>query len=239
MKAMILAAGLGTRLKPFTDSHPKALAEVNGKTILQKNIEYLQSFGVEEIIINVHHFADQIIRKVSDNNGFGSSVFISDERAEILETGGGLLKAKWFFADETDPFILMNVDVLTDLNLRKMVEQHSISESLGTLAVSDRDTSRYLLFNNNKQLCGWENIKSGEKILSRKAEDLHKKAFSGIQILSPRIFPLITQTGKFSLIDVYLSLSANEKIFGYDHSGGHFIDVGTVEKLKAAEKIFN
>ena len=239
MKAMILAAGLGTRLKPFTDSHPKALAEVNGKTILQKNIEYLHSFGVEEIIINVHHFADQIIQKVSENNGFGSSVFISDERAEILETGGGLLKAKWFFEDETDPFILMNVDVLTDLNLRKMVEQHSLSESLGTLAVSDRDTSRYLLFNNNKQLCGWENIKSGEKIISRKSEDLHRKAFSGIQILSPRIFPLITQTGKFSLIDVYLSLSANEKIFGYDHSGGHFIDVGTAEKLKAAEKIFN
>jgi NDP-sugar pyrophosphorylase family protein len=238
MKAMILAAGLGTRLKPFTDSHPKAMAEVNGKTILQKNIEYLQSFGVEEIIINVHHFADQIIHVVKENNGFGSSVFISDERAEILETGGGLLKAKWFFEDETAPFILMNVDVLTDLNLQKMYEQHSLSESLGTLAVSDRSTSRYLLFNDNKQLCGWENIKSGEKIIRRSADALHKKAFSGIQILSPRIFPLIKQTGKFSLIDVYLSLSANEKIFSFDHSGGQFIDVGTSEKLKAAEEIF-
>ncbi|MBS1737736.1 MAG: NTP transferase domain-containing protein [Bacteroidetes bacterium] len=238
MKAMILAAGLGTRLKPFTDSHPKALAVVNGKTILQRNIEYLQSFGAEEIIVNVHHFADQIIQKIADNNGFGSNIFISDERAEILETGGGLFKAKWFFEDEARPFILMNVDVLTDLNLTKMIDQHKASECLATLAVSERTTSRYLLFNSNKQLCGWENIKIREKILSRTSEQLYPKAFSGIQILSPHIFPLITQRGRFSLIDVYLALSENEKIFSYDHTGGQFIDVGTPEKLVAAATIF-
>ena len=238
MKAMILAAGLGTRLKPFTDSHPKALAEVNGKTILQRNIEYLQSFGFRNVIINVHHFADQIIQKVKENNGFGSIVYISDEREEVLETGGGLLKAKWFFENETAPFVVMNVDVLTDLNFQKMYEQHIATQALITLAVRERVTSRYLLFNDENLLCGWQNIKTGEKKISREADPLYQKAFSGIQILSPEIFSLIKQTGKFSLIDVYLSLSGAEKILAYDHSEDHFIDVGTTEKLLSAEKIF-
>lgn len=239
MKAMILAAGLGTRLKPFTDKHPKALAEVNGKTILQRNIEYLHSFGFRNVIINVHHFADQIIQKVKANNGFGSIVYISDERKEVLETGGGLLKAKWFFESGTAPFVVMNVDVLTDLNFQKMYAQHISTQALATLAVRERVTSRYLLFNKENLLCGWQNIKTGEKKLSRQVIPLHQKAFSGIQIISPGIFPLIKQTGKFSLIDVYLSLSATEKIFAYDHSGDHFIDVGTPEKLLSAEKIFD
>ncbi len=238
MKAMILAAGLGTRLKPFTDNHPKALAEVNGKTILQRNIEYLQSFGFRNVVINVHHFADQIIQKVKENNGFGSIVNISDEREEVLETGGGLLKAKWFFENETAPFVVMNVDVLTDLNFQKMYDQHISTQALITLAVRTRVTSRYLLFNDENLLCGWQNIKTGEKKIIREADPLYQKAFSGIQILSHEIFSLIKQTGKFSLIDVYLSLSAKEKIFGFDHSGGQFMDVGTTEKLKAAEKIF-
>ncbi|MEP7079153.1 MAG: sugar phosphate nucleotidyltransferase [Ginsengibacter sp.] len=239
MKAMILAAGLGTRLKPFTDKHPKALAEVNGKTILQRNIEYLHSFGFRNVIINVHHFADQIIKKVKDNNGFGSLVYISDEREEVLETGGGLLKAKWFFEKETAPFAVMNVDVLTDLNFQKMYEQHISSQALITLAVRDRITSRYLLFDKDNLLCGWQNIKTGEKKLSRQNDPVYQKAFSGIQIISPGIFHYIKQTGKFSLIDLYLSISAEQKILAYDHTADLFIDVGTPEKLLSAGKIFN
>src|SRR5665213_3009800 len=136
MKAMILAAGLGTRLKPFTDQHPKALALVNGKTILQRNIEYLASFGIKEVIVNVHHFADQIINLIKTNDGFGSNITFSDETNEVLETGGGIKKAAWFFENDKDPFIVMNVDILTDMNLEQMVLQHKKANPLATLAVS-------------------------------------------------------------------------------------------------------
>src|ERR1035437_9000675 len=146
MKAMILAAGFGSRLKPFTDNHPKALVEVNHKTLLQRNIEYLAGFGIKEVIVNVHHFAKEIIELIKKNKGFGSKITFSDETNEVLETGGGIKKAAWYFEKEKDPFVVMNVDVLTDMNLGEMISQHKKQNPLATLAVTLRNTSRYFLF---------------------------------------------------------------------------------------------
>jgi len=162
MKAMIFAAGLGTRLKPFTDKHPKALAVVNNKTLLQRNIEYLQQFGITEVIVNVHHFAEQIVRTIQANKGWGSTITISDETVEVLETGGGLLKAAGYFEGESD-FVVMNADILTDMPLDKMIVQQQQQQCLATVAVSDRTSSRYFLFNANNELCGWENVKTNEQ----------------------------------------------------------------------------
>ena len=149
MKAMILAAGLGTRLKPWTDKHPKALALVNGKSLLQRNVEYLQQYGITEVIVNVHHFAEQIIEAINTNNGWGSNIIISDETDEVLETGGGLKKAEWFLNDNEN-FILINADVLTDMRLDEMIKTHFHRKPLATLATTERQTSRYFLFNNAK-----------------------------------------------------------------------------------------
>lgn len=234
MKAMILAAGLGTRLKPFTDHHPKALASVNGKPILQRNIEYLLSYGIKEIAVNVHHFADQIIGTLHNHKNWGAEIFISDETDQVLETGGGLKKAASFFKDETGPFVLMNVDILTDLDLSRMAAVQRENDSLATLAVTGRTTSRYLLFDNNNFLCGWKNEKTGEQ----KGEPGNKKAFSGIHIISPKIFPLISEEGKFSMIDLYLRLCNDHRISAFDHSDGKFIDVGKPESIEKAERLF-
>jgi MurNAc alpha-1-phosphate uridylyltransferase len=238
MKAMILAAGLGTRLKPFTDKHPKALAIVNGKTILQRNIEYLASFGIREVIINVHHFADQIIDLIKANNGFGSVITFSDETREVLETGGGIKKAAWFFEKDEAPFIVMNVDILTDMNLEQMMFQHKKSNSLATLAVSSRITSRYFLFDEKDHLCGWKNESTGEQKISRESKNYIQKAFSGIQVLSPKIFDLIKMEGKFSMVDVYLDLAKTQDIMAFDHSESKFIDVGKPESILKAERFF-
>lgn len=235
---MILAAGLGTRLKPFTDQHPKALAIVNGKTILQRNIEYLSSFGIKEVIINLHHFPEQIVDFIKVNHGFNSEIYFSDESDEVLETGGGLKKAAWFFEESLQPFVLMNVDILTDLDLNEMLLQHRKSDCLATLAVTSRVTSRYFLFDKMNQLCGWQNIKTAEKKISRIAEVYDKKAFSGIHIISPKIFSLIKLVGKFSMVAVYLELAKSHIIQGFDHTGSKFIDVGTAESILKAEEIF-
>jgi NDP-sugar pyrophosphorylase family protein len=237
MKAMIFAAGLGTRFKPWTDKHPKALALVNGKSLLQRNIEYLKQYGITEVMINVHHFADQMIDSIEKNEGWGSKITISDERDEVLETGGGLKKASWYFT--RDSFVVMNADVLTNLNLSKMIEYHHQQNSLATLAVADRKTSRYFLFDNENDLCGWKNIKTGEEKISRQKNDLKSKAFSGIHIINPRIFSLMNQTGKFSIVDTYLELSKTEHIKGFDHSGSKFVDVGKPESVAAAEQLFD
>lgn len=235
---MILAAGLGTRLKPFTDKHPKALAIVNGKTILQRNIEYLASFGVKEVIVNVHHFADQIIDLIKTNNGFGSAITFSDETNEVLETGGGIKKAEWFFEKEKEPFAVMNVDVLTDMDLNKMLQQHNKNKPLATLAVTSRFTSRYFLFDEMNHLCGWKNEKTGEQKISRETKKYIQKAFSGIHIISPKIFPLIKFNGKFSMVDVYLDLAKTQMIEAFDHSNSKFIDVGKPESIINAENMF-
>lgn len=235
---MILAAGLGTRLKPFTDKHPKALVEINGKTILQRNIEYLSHYGIKKIIVNVHHFADQIIEYLDKNNGFGSEVSISDETNEVLETGGGLKKAAWFLNDNTHPFVVINVDILTDMNLDEMIRLHHQANPVATLAITTRSTSRYFLFDENNHLCGWENIKTGEQKISKKSNQYIRKAFSGIHIISPEIFSLIKFTGKFSMVDVYLELAKTHTITSFDHSGSKLIDVGKPESVLKAEKMF-
>ncbi|ANI88722.1 nucleotidyltransferase [Arachidicoccus ginsenosidimutans] len=237
MKAMLLAAGLGTRLKPWTDKHPKALAIVNHKSLLQHNIEYLQQYGIKDVIVNVHHFADQIIEAIHQSNGWNSNITISDETNEVLETGGGLKKANWYFKDEEN-FLLMNVDILTDLNLYDLIQQHQQANNLATLAVSNRTSSRYFLFDENKNLCGWENVNTGERKITRNAETMTQLAFSGIHCISTKIFPLIKQQGKFSMVDVYLDLSKEHNIGYYNHSDSKFIDVGKPESIAKAEVLF-
>ena len=238
MKAMILAAGLGTRLKPFTNSNPKALAVINGKTILQRNIEFLAGFGITDLIINVHHFAKKLIEFLKINENFGSTITISDESDEVLETGGGLKKTQWFFEDETTPFVLMNVDVLTDIHLRTMIDQHNKLKPLATVAVTNRHTSRYFLFDEVNYLCGWKNVKTGEQKISREASKYVQKAFSGIHVLSPKIFSLINLEGKFSMVDLYLDLATSHTIMAFDHNNSKFIDVGKPESIEQAEKLF-
>lgn len=235
---MILAAGLGTRLKPFTDKHPKALAIVNGKTILQRNIEYLASFGIKEVIVNVHHFADQIITLVKSNNGFGSKISFSDETNEVLETGGGIKKAAPFFEEDKEPFAVINVDILTNMDLEEMILQHKKNNPIATLAVTSRYTSRYFLFDELDHLCGWKNEKTGERKISRESSTYTQKAFSGIHIISPQIFPLMKMKGKFSMVDVYLELAKTHTIAAFDHSDSKFIDVGKPESILKAEKLF-
>lgn len=237
-RAMLFAAGLGTRLKPFTDQHPKALAVVNGKTLLQRNIEYLAAYGIREVIINIHHFGSQITDLLEKNNGFGSRISISDETGEILETGGGLKKAAWFFEKDAAPFVVMNVDVLTDLDLGNMIAFHNRYQPLATLAVSGRHTSRYFLFDEYDHLGGWENDKTGERKISREMKSYTKKAFSGIHVISPELFPAITMEGKFSMVDVYLELAKTKIIMAFDHNNSKFIDVGKPESIIKAAALF-
>jgi NDP-sugar pyrophosphorylase family protein len=237
MKAMIFAAGLGSRLKPWTDQHPKALAMVNGKSLLQRNIQYLQTHDIHEVIVNVHHFADQILETIEKNNGWGSSIAISDETELVLETGGGLKKAAWYFSG-VDNFVVMNVDILTDMNLSLMMQQHLSLHPIATLGVCERVSSRYLLFDENNLLSGWENTKTDEKKIVRKTETLIRKAFSGIHVINTSIFSLIEQEGKFSMIDLYLELAKTQQIHAYDHSGTKLIDVGKPESILIAETMF-
>jgi N-acetyl-alpha-D-muramate 1-phosphate uridylyltransferase len=237
MKAMLFAAGLGTRLKPFTNHHPKALVAVNNKTLLERNIRYLQRFGIKDVIINVHHFAPQVEDLLRDNKGFGSTITVSDERAELLETGGGLKKAAPYFAGERD-FVVMNVDILTNLDLHKLVSAHLKSKAIATLAVMKRDSSRHFLLDNSMQLCGWRNNKTGEERVARPAEALYPYAFSGIQVLSQSVLQHNPFDGKFSLVDLYLHLAKDQPIRGYDHTGDLLMDVGKPESIEQAEDMF-
>jgi NDP-sugar pyrophosphorylase family protein len=238
MKAMIFAAGLGTRFKPWTDNNPKALAIVNGKSLLQRNIEYLQVFGIKDVIVNIHHFPGHIISAIKENNGWGSNVTISDESEEVLETGGGLMNAKELLGKET--FITINVDILTDLNINHFIDHHRASEALISLAIAERQTTRYLLFDKDQYLCGWRNIKEGhiiEKISAPAAEYL-QRAYSGIAVFEPSVFDQVEYTGKFSLIDIFLLLAQNREVRGYDHTGDKWIDVGRPESVAASELLF-
>ncbi|MDM1073983.1 nucleotidyltransferase family protein [Empedobacter brevis] len=236
MKAMIFAAGLGTRLKPFTENHPKALALVNGTPLLQRNIEYLRAAGINEIVINVHHFADQIMVFLEENNYFGIKITISDETDQVLETGGGLVKAKANFDED---FLVMNVDILTDLNLTELIKSHQENNALVTLAVSDRNSSRKLYFNKQNELKGWRNLKTAEEIKAvNSLDNLRDLAFSGIHVIHPNLFDKITEKGKFSIMKVYMDLMKTESILGFDHSGGVLIDVGRPESVIEAEQYF-
>ena len=236
---MIFAAGLGTRFKPWTDGHPKALALVNGKSLLQRNIEYLQRSGIRDVVVNVHHFAGQIREALHRNEGWGSRVTISDESDEVLETGGGLKKAGGLLG--AGVFVVMNVDILTDLDLGGLIRDHFEHRPLATIAVTDRKTSRYFLFDETSRLRGWRNVQTGQERMAGEVAgsgSLIQKAFSGIHCIDPEIFPLMRQTGKFSMVDVYLALAGDYTIRGYDHSGSRLIDVGRPESVEKAAELF-
>jgi N-acetyl-alpha-D-muramate 1-phosphate uridylyltransferase len=237
MKAMIFAAGLGTRFKPWTNHHPKALAMINGKSLLQRNIEYLQQYGVFDVVVNVHHFADQIVQAVAENKGWGSNVIISDETNEVLETGGGLLKARNML-EGTEPFLTLNVDILTNLNLHHLLAYHRQHQPLISFGVTNRKTSRNFLFDESNRLCGWRNNSTGDERISIAKEGLVAKAYSCVVVFEPRIFSLIRQTGKFSLTETYLDLASEHLILGYDHSGDKLVDVGKPESVAVAEALF-
>lgn len=238
MKAMIFAAGLGTRFKPWTDKHPKALALVNGKSLLQRNVEYLQQYGVTDVVVNVHHFAGQIIDVVKKNKGWGSNIIISDESNEVLETGGGLLKARKLLESDS-PFFTLNADILTDLDLNKLLAFHKQQKPLISFAVTNRPTSRYFLFDENDRLCGWRNTKTGEERIAIAKPGLIEKAYSCVVVFEPKIFSLMKHTGKFSLVDTYLDLASTYAILGYDHSADKLVDVGKPESVAIAEKYFS
>jgi len=237
MKAMIFAAGLGTRFKPWTDSHPKALAVVNNKSLLQRNVQYLQSYGITDVVVNVHHFADQIIDAVTLNKGWGSNIIISDERDEVLETGGGLLKAKNLLQSD-EPFITLNADILTDLSISDLLTYHQKNKALISFGISNRKSSRNFLFDDNNRLCGWENNVTGEQKISIVIDTLKPMAYSCVAVFEPTVFELIPQRGKFSLTETYLSLAAEHLILGYEDAGSKFIDVGKPESVIEAEKLF-
>jgi very-short-patch-repair endonuclease/dTDP-glucose pyrophosphorylase len=237
LNAMIFAAGLGTRFKPWTDSHPKALAIVNGKSLLQRNIEYLQQYGVKNVVINVHHFANQVIDAVQKNSGWGSNIIISDEVNEVLETGGGLLKARPQLQGD-QPFFTLNADFLTNLNLQDLLTFHQQKKALISFGITNRKSSRNFLFDEDNRLCGWMNSVTGEKRISIDKPNLQPMAYSCVVVFEPTIFDLIPQRGKFSLVDTYLSLAANYPIYGYNHSGDKLVDVGKPESVAIAESMF-
>ena len=236
-KAMIFSAGLGTRFKPWTDKHPKALALVNGKSLLQRNIEYLQQYGIKDVIVNIHHFGDQVVQAIEKNNGWGSNIIISDETDLVLETGGGLLKAKGLFTPG-EKFITCNVDILTDLDLGKLIAFHEKHHPLISFGVTNRKTSRNFLFDKNGRLCGWINNTTGEQRISVNKDELVQKAYSCVVVFEYEIFNLMPFKGKFSLTDVYLELAKQQTILGYDHTGDKLVDVGKTDSVAIAELLF-
>jgi len=239
MKAMILAAGLGTRLRPLTDARPKALVELNGRTLLEITLTRLRTFGVTEIIVDVHHFADQVIDYLKSRKNFGLRIEISREDDLLLDTGGGLKKASWFFLEDSsrldEPFLLHNVDVISTIDLSCMLQFHQEHHALATLAVQSRDSVRQLLFNNDLQLCGRRAGRVQEPEIVRPSDHLQPQAFSGIHILSPRLLPLLTEEGIFSIIPSYLRLSAQgQKILAFHADEYYWRDLGRPSDLAQA-----
>lgn len=235
---MIFAAGLGTRLKPLTDNLPKALIPIAGKPLLEHVILKLKASGFDKIIVNVHHFPDQIIDFLKANNKFGIRIEVSDERDLLLDTGGGIRNAAWFF-DDCNPFLVHNVDILSNVDLKALYNQHLRTNSLATLVVSQRDTFRYLLFDDNLRLNGWINEKTGETKPStlKNIELYNKLAFSGIQVLSPSVFQLMEPLElKFPIMDFYLSNAKTQTISGFVPENFKMMDVGKLDVLDEAEK---
>ncbi len=246
MKAMILAAGLGTRLDPLTRNMPKALVPLNGTPLLEILLARLKQYGFQEIIINVHHFGQQIIDFLKSRNDFGIKISISDERNRLLDTGGAVKKAMAFLGD-SESFLVHNVDVVTSLDLRALMTHHMHSGAIATLCVQERSSSRYFFFTEDDRLCGWKNENSGEeKGMISGFNPLKQRAFSGIHAIGPRFFEKASLHGcfppgqdVFSIIDVYLCLAASEKVLGWDHSGTTWFDIGKYQQLKAAEAWMN
>ena len=271
MRAMIFAAGLGTRLKPLTDTLPKALVPLAGKTLLQWQIERLKAAGITDIVLNVHHFPDMIINYLRENDNFGCRIAVSDERDMLLETGGGLRKAKSLLlgigsresGNNDEPILICNVDILSNIDLPTLLQAYN-PEEMGVVVVSPRDTQRYLLFDETNRLCGWTNIATGEirpaslvsslNILPPTGEadlqakptyqlqrsDLSPLAFSGMQVLNPRIFDVMDKVvaekgDKFSLIDLYLSIAEKEILRAFIPENYRMMDVGKIAQLSEAE----
>ena len=251
MKAMIFAAGLGTRLKPLTDTLPKALVPLAGKTLLQWQIEKLKAAGIRDIVVNIHHFPDMIINYLKDNDNFGCNIQVSDERDMLLETGGGLRKAKSLLlgsgsresGNNDEPILICNVDILSNINIPTLLQAYNPNE-MGVVVVSPRDTQRYLLFNEENRLCGWTNIATGEvrgPIADYQSPIANRQlAFSGMQVLNPRIFDCMDEVEKkkgekFSLIDLYLSIAEKEILRAYIPENYCMMDVGKINQLSEAE----
>ncbi len=242
MKAMVLAAGLGTRLRPLTNDRPKALVEVGGRTLLEITLARLREFGIQEVIVNVHHFADMVVDYLNANKNFGMRIEISRED-ELLDTGGGLKKAAWFFLENSagrdEAFVLHNVDVISTIDLRKMLAPHGEERALATLAVQARETSRYLLFDERGRLCGRKAGRDGKPELVSGANggsSVSALAFSGVHVISTRIFTLMTETGEFSIIPTYLRLAAQgENILAFRADEYYWRDLGRLENVERAQ----
>jgi mannose-1-phosphate guanylyltransferase len=240
MRAMVLAAGLGTRLRPLTNDRSKALVEIGGRTLLELTRTRLAAFGVREVIINVHHFADLVIQYLKTHNNFGLQVEISREEL-LLDTGGGLKKASWFFLQDPnrlhEPFILHNVDVVSTIDFRRMLDFHNENHTLATLAVQERESSRYLLFDEKGELCGRRIGRDQEPELVRSSPNLRALAFSGIHMISPRLLTNITEEGVFSIIATYLRLAGQgEKILAFPANEYYWRDLGKRDDLRQAEQ---
>ena len=239
MRAMILAAGLGTRLRPLTDEGPKALVEINGRSLLEIALTRLRSFGINDVILNVHHFADKVIDYLQAKHSFGMNIAVSREEI-LLDTGGGLKKAAWFFLQDNDdePFVVHNVDVLSSIDLERMVEAHFARKALVTLAVQGRDASRHLLFDENLQLCKREVEPKRDGAANSSAfSQLLPLGFCGIHVISPRIFALMPEEGVFSIIPTYLRLAAQgERLLGFRADEYYWRDLGTQESLEKAAR---
>lgn len=236
MKAIIFAAGLGTRLRPLTDNKPKALVEINGTPLLEIALLHLRRHGFNQVIVNIHHFGQQILDFLKSNNNFGMNIEISDERNLLLETGGGLKKAAWFL--QNGPFLAFNADIITDMDLKVFYENHMESGALASVAVRQRESSRYLQFDENLTLCSWTNVKTGEVKASRQADNITNYAFSGIHMLSSEIFDFMPNEEKFSIIDVYLKAAKTHIIKAYPHDEDLWLDVGRPEALEKAKLIW-
>jgi mannose-1-phosphate guanylyltransferase len=237
MKAMVLAAGLGTRLRPLTDDRPKALVEVGGRTQLELTLTRLREFGVREVIVNVHHFAHMVVEYLAAKQNFDMRIEVSREDV-LLDTGGGLKQAAWFFLDGSrdEPFLLHNVDVLSDIDLAAMVRFHREQQALATLAVQVRKSSRYLLFDERLQLCGRRFEREDRTEMARPSADLQALAFCGIHVISPRLLEMITEDGTFSIIETYLRLAGqDERIVAFRADESYWRDLGTVESLEQAQ----
>jgi mannose-1-phosphate guanylyltransferase len=238
MKAMVLAAGLGTRLRPLTDDRPKALVEIEGRTLLEIALTRLRGFGIREVIVNVHHFADMVIEYLKARQNFGMRIEVSREDV-LLDTGGGLKQAAWFFLEDSPerdrPFLLHNVDVLSTIDFAAMVQSHIAHQALATLAVQDRESSRSLLFDEQLELCGRRFERENRTELVRSTQPLRALAFSGIHVISSRLLTLMTQEGPFSIIDAYLRLAASgEKLIAFRADGSYWRDLGTADSLQQA-----
>jgi NDP-sugar pyrophosphorylase family protein len=237
---MVLAAGLGTRLRPLTDNRPKALVEVGGRTLLEITLARLNSFGIREVIINVHHFADMIVDYLKANKDFGMRIEVSREDDVLLDTGGGLKEAAYFLENSgaaEEPFVLHNVDVISTIDLHRMAQFHSENHALATLAVQDRPTSRYLLFDEQLQLCGRKSGRDGRAELVRNSSHPKALAFSGIHVISPRLFSLMTEEGVFSIIAPYLRLAAQgEKIIAFRSDEYQWRDLGRLDDVMQADQ---